>query len=155
MKNKDEIYQGLYDADSGCFAGSACFLSLTAILKSLEKQMLYFDEAFHGIYDLIDRLLVEDGRYFALSLKKERLMDSEWKDVLTITSDYAILLDMLNEMMPVLMDSGLERYVPLLKDKFVFLSHLCQTSLSSFYEMEDIPEEFFQIANAALSAIRG
>ena len=155
MKKKDTIYQGLYDVDSDYFAGSACFLSLVPILKCLEKDMLYFQEAFDGIYDLIDRLIEEDGRYFSLSLKKERLSEKEWKEVLSITQDYALFLDMLSEMLSVLPESGLERYVPLLKEKFLFLAHLAQGSLSSFYEMEEIPEEFFPIANACLAAIRG
>ncbi len=155
MKRKDEIYQGLYDADSSYFAGSACFLSLVPILECLEKDMIYFKDAFGGIYELIDRLIEEDGRYFSLSLEKGKLSDEKWKDILIITQDYAVFLDMLNEMLSVLPEAGLGRYVPYLKDKFIFLSHLCQSSLSSFYEMEDIPEEFFPIANACLSAIRG
>ena len=155
MRKKDGIYQGLSDVDSGYFAGSACFLSLIPVLKCLEKDMLYFNDAFEGIYDRIDDLIDEDGRYFTLSLKKEKLSEEEWKEVLHITQDYAIFLDMMNEMLAVLPESGLNRYVPLLKDKFLFLAHLAQGSLSSFYEMEDIPEEFFPMANACLAAIRG
>lgn len=155
MKNTDEIMKGLRDADSGYYAGSACFMSLIAVLKSLRKEMLFFDEAFEDIFDVIDRLIVEDGRYFELSLKKEGLSDEEWKEVMAITSDYAILLDTLNEMKDVLLESGLGRYVPFLQNKFVLLSHLCQSSLASFYEMERKPEEFFQVANGALTAIRG
>ena len=155
MKNKEEIMLGLNEVDSDYYAGSACFLSLIPILKSLESCMLYFKEAFPDIYGVIDKLIIEDGIYFKLSLKKDKLEDEEWKQVLTITSDYAILLDTLNEMKEVLNESGLERYVPLIQEKFILLSHLCQSSLSSFYEMEGAPEEFFQVANGALTAIRG
>jgi hypothetical protein len=149
------ILTALGEKDSPYFAGAACLLSLLPILKDLEKRLVDLDDLFPETEEGIARLLKEDGAFFALSLKKTPLEESEWNQVIAASDDYAVVVGNLNALQNTLHEIPLPKKIASLKEKTILLSHLCQLSLGSFYEMPDPPEAFFRSANNALVAIRG
>ena len=155
MKNKEEVMIELNKVNSDYYAGTACMLSLVAVLKNVENNVLYFNETFSDIFVTVDKLIEGDGLYFKLSLKKEKLTDDEWDKVKEISIDYLNLFDDMNRMKELFIESGMNHYLPFIENKFILLASLAQSSLSSFYDKDDIPEDFFEIANSVLLAIRG
>ncbi len=155
MKNEEEIILELNKVDSEYYAGSACLLSLVAILKHIENNILYFDEAFPDVYKIVDKLIDGDGKFFKLSLKKEKLTDEEWDEVKNISIDYLNLFDDLNKLKELFIESGMNRYLPFIENKFVLLANLAQNSIAEFFDKDDIPEDYLEIGNSVLLAIRG
>ncbi|MFA6829895.1 MAG: hypothetical protein WCR67_04260 [Bacilli bacterium] len=154
IKLDDYLYK-ISDKRSSYYAGSGALLSLVPLMKSLENDLVGMDESFTETEKLIMKVIEEDGIFFTYSLSKEQLSDDQWNKVMEIIDDYTSLLDNLNQFLTVTELSQADVYIPMIKENFVFISHLAMMSLSSFYEMSAQPEEFFAKANAMLLAIRG
>jgi|GEM_PF-1457952 len=154
MKSLETLYESLGDPCSSCFAGSAALVSLLILLSEASKTVEGFEDGFGGLRETAERLVEEDGELFQLS-RKEKLDSEDWSRLSDIVSDYAFFFEKVQSLISLLQETDRKKEGELLFSDYVFLSHTFQSSLSSFYEKEDVPEQFYPVAAYALQAIAG
>jgi hypothetical protein len=155
MKKKEKDFRALEDKDSSLYCGSACIYSLFPLVRSLEKSNKEFAEAFPEFESLLERMVEEDGFMFALSMKKEEYTTEDWTKLIASLQDNEKLIQYVDNLYDWCEVGFISKYRNKLKEDSLFLKGLLQNSLKIFYDIENPPMKFLQVAASCMQTIRG
>lgn len=145
--NLNQKMKELSSPTSPYYCGSSCFLSLFIIVKEIlassEKQL---QKAFIDLENSLLSLYEEDNKLFMLS-KEENLLDDDWKQVESILSDYASIIEKLSTLSSICKTTNKERYATLLNHKIEFIISLAKDNISFFDLKEGKRESFQRVCN--------
>ena len=136
---KEELSISLMKEDqSPYFCGSAALIALYQYIGAIEKEMVDLKDLFHELKSDILYLEKKDADLFSFSLKKDELLEEEWKDAISIIDTYT---DLFHRM------QNIETFLPLdFSDAILrtvdFLKKTVKGAVLPLSSREDVPKLF-------------
>ena len=155
MKNKETEFESLADTESDLYCGSACIYTLFPIIKSLTKCNKDFLLAFPDFEELLEKMVVEDGKLFAFTKKTTPYSDMDWNELTMSLADNGKMITYIDNLILWCEDGFIAQYQGILQSDLVFMKNLLLNSLKVFYEIPNHPTLFSTTAANCMQAIRG
>ena len=136
---KEELSISLMKEDqSPYFCGRAALIALHQYIGAIEKEMVDLKDLFHELKSDILYLEKKDADLFSFSLKKDELLEEEWKDAISIIDTYT---DLFHQM------QNIETFLPLdFSDVILrtvdFLKKTVKGAVLPLSSREDVPKLF-------------